>query len=302
MNALTVKKITKSFGAVHALDSVSFSIRKGEVFGLLGPNGAGKTTLISILCGFLIADSGSARILEMNCDKERQNIRKRMNFISGFGGITEYFTAREALRFYASLYNMDNIDERVDSALKATGLWDYRNRVASDFSSGLGRRYLLSKALLNDPDVVLLDEPTVGLDVESAERARKIISDLKKKGKTILLTTHNMREAGELCDRLALIRKGKIIDSGTYSELSKKYFRMEGLKIECKKKKLLEGRLKKISGISSIKKRGRALTILYEKKSDTEKIIAAAMECGIIRIRSIEPDLEDIYSKVMRSA
>ncbi len=302
MDAVEVRGITKRFKEVQALDSINFSIRKGEIFGLLGPNGAGKTTLISILCGFLIPDSGSAKILDMDCEKHRGQIRKRINFISGFGGITEYFTAKEALGFYCSLYNLDNIEKRVDEALRATGLWDYRNRIASDFSSGLGRRYLLSKVLLNDPEVVLLDEPTVGLDVESTMRARKIIMNLRKRGKTILLTTHNMREAEELCDRLALIRNGRIIDSGTYRELSKKYFRMVGLEIECRRRGELENRISNLKGINSIKRKGRAIVVYYEKKSDTEKIIRTAMKSSIIKIRSIEPNLEDIYSKVMKSA
>jgi ABC-2 type transport system ATP-binding protein len=301
MNVLSVQGIEKSFGKIKALDSITFSIKKGEVFGLLGPNGAGKTTLISILCGFLIPDSGKAEMFGMDCDSKSDQIRKRMNFISGFSGITEYFTAREALKFYCSLYSMDNADKRVDDALKATGLWEHRDRTASNFSSGLGRRYLMSKVLLNDPEVLLLDEPTVGLDVESAARTRTIIKDLKKRGKTILLTTHNMREAEELCDRLALIRKGKIIESGTYREMQKKHFTMEGLEIECRDSNKLEKELASMK-ISRITKKGRTLTILYEKKSDTEKIIALAMKHGIIRVRSIEPELEHVYSKVMNSA
>ncbi|MBN1170190.1 ABC transporter ATP-binding protein [Candidatus Micrarchaeota archaeon] len=305
MEIVSVKKLSKTFTSgsdtVRALNSVDFSIKKGEVFGLLGPNGAGKTTLISIMCGFLTPDSGKAEMFGLDCTRESGKIRKRMNLASGFSGISDYFTAEELLYFFCMLYGLDNPKERVEKSLKLTGLEKYRKRRAADFSSGLGRRFLISKALINDPEVLLLDEPTVGLDVDSAAALRSMISELKNKGKTILLTTHNMKEAGELCDRIALIRNGSIIVCGTFSDLRKKFFPYEVLKIQSPDAEKLEKLLSK--SVVRIKKTANSLKIYLKHPKDAAPLIKKIAASGI-EIRSIypvEPELEDLYTRVMRS-
>jgi len=306
-SVLSVQKISKEFisGAerVKAVDSVSFSIEKGEVFGLLGPNGAGKTTLISILCGFLIPTDGKAEMFGMDCTYESEKIHKRMNFTSGFGGVSEFFTAEELLHFYCMAYNLDNRKERIENALKETNITKYRNRRVSDFSSGLSRRFLISKSILNNPEVLLLDEPTVGLDVDSAKATRNLIRKMKKEGKTILLTTHNMKEAEELCDRVALIKEGKIIALGKFSELRRKFFPFEVLEIYCGNPSEIEKLVSKNKNVSKTEKSKDSLKIFLKNKKGIDEVLrlASKSKTEIRKVNTIEPQLEHLYAKVMRN-
>jgi ABC-2 type transport system ATP-binding protein len=303
---VSVKNISKSFTSgkdtVKALDCVDIEIHKGEIFGLLGPNGSGKTTLISILCGFLIPDSGEATIFGLNCTHESEKIQKKMNFVSGFGGISEFLSASELLNFYCMLYNLDNADQRVKKALELTGLEKYKDRRPADFSSGLGRRFLISKALLNDPEALLLDEPTVGLDVDAAINLRSLVTKMKKQGKTILLTTHNMKEAEELCDRVGLIRDGKIIACGKFSELRDKFFPHEVIEVRCKKPGTIEKILSKEKSIALIKRSGNSIKIFLKSENDAPKVLKliTCAKAEILSINTIEPELEDLYTKLMR--
>jgi len=304
---ISVKNISKTFTSgnesVKAIDSVNFEIKKGEVFGLLGPNGAGKTTLISILCGFLIPTEGNAAIFDMDCTNESEKIHKRMNFTSGFGGVSEFFTVEELMYFFCMAYNLDNKKERIENALKETNIFKYRKRRASDFSSGLSRRFLISKALLNDPEVLLLDEPSVGLDVDSAKATRKLIRKMKKEGKTILLTTHNMKEAEELCDRVALIKDGKIIASGEFSELRKKFFPFEVLEIHCDKPPEIEKLISGNKNVSRIEKSKESLKIFLKNKKGIDEIfrLISKSKTTIKKVNTVEPKLEHLYTKVMRN-
>jgi ABC-2 type transport system ATP-binding protein len=304
---IRAKSISKSFTSggdtVKALNSVNIEINKGEIFGLLGPNGSGKTTLISILCGFLIPDEGQASIFGRNCTNESEKIQKRMNFVSGFGGISEFFSAEELLRFYCMLYNLDNSKQRVKRALELTGLEKYKSRRPADFSSGLGRRFLISKALLNDPEALLLDEPTVGLDVDAALNLRALVKKMKKQGTTILLTTHNMKEAEELCDRVGLIKEGRIIACGKFEELRDKFFPHEVLEIRCKKPDLLKKFLSGKKSVIKTKKSGDLIKIFLKSEKDVGKIlsIVTATGAGITSINTVEPELEDLYTKLMRA-
>jgi ABC-2 type transport system ATP-binding protein len=302
---ISAKNISKSFisggETVKALDSVNIEIKEGEIFGLLGPNGSGKTTLISILCGFLIPDSGDATIFGTDCTQEPEKIQKKMNFVSGFSGITEYFSAMEMLHYYCMLYNLGNAAKRVEKALKQTNLEKYKNRTAAEFSSGLRRRILISKALLNDPQVLLLDEPTVGLDVEAAASLRLLIKKMKKQGRTILLTTHNMKEAEGLCDRVGLISEGRIIECGTFSELKKRFFPLEVLHVRCNNPEKIEKLLSKRKRIARTKISENAIKIFLKENSDIEPILNIVMSsnAGIKSINTIEPELEDIYIKLI---
>lgn len=304
---VSVKNLSKTFSStgqeIKALDNLNINISKGEVFGLLGPNGAGKTTLISILCGFLIPDTGEASIFGMHCTNKCEKIQKRMNFVSGFGGVSEFFTTEELLYFYCMLYNLDNQKQRVDKALKITGLEKYKKRMPADFSSGLGRRFLISKALLTDPEVLLLDEPTVGLDVESARNLRKHIKSMKKQGTTILLTTHNMREAEELCDRVALIKEGRIIACGTFKDLKAKFFPYDVLEICCTQLSKIESLVSKRKSVVKTKKKNGTIKIYFKDRSDINAVLKLLSNSSIdiTSINTHEPELEDLYSRVMQN-
>ncbi len=225
MNALTVSNAAKEFQQekqkIRALDGVSFEILPGEIFGLLGPNGAGKTTLISAICGLLELDSGKIEVFGKDAVKQRSRISQEINLVTGFAGLLRELTVEDLLYYYSLLYSLLDKEKAIQTVLEKTGLEQKRKQVAHNLSSGYRQRFYIAKALLNNPKLLLMDEPTVGLDVASAYRIRALIRELKKNGTTILLTTHYMQEAEQLCDRIALINHGQIIACGTMTELRK---------------------------------------------------------------------------------
>ncbi len=222
MDSIIISNVSKSFKKIRALNNVSLSIKKGELFGLLGPNGAGKTTLLSILTGLTTADSGKAEILGMDVEKDLYKILQEINMVRGFSGVPDKMTARELLSYYAMLYELKNRRKKVEETMKLAGIKERKDGIVANFSSGFRQRFFIAKAMLNDPEVLLLDEPTVGLDVRMAMDVRELIKKLNKKGVTIILTTHYMKEAEELCGRIAVIHKGRIITIATPKELMEK--------------------------------------------------------------------------------
>ena len=225
MEALTVINAVKVFRDKNtktvALDNVSLTIKQGEIVGLLGPNGAGKTTLISSICGLLELDSGTVTVFGKDSLKEKEGVSSDINLITGFAGLLQGLSVEKLLTYYALLYNVKNMEKAIDNVIAETGLQEKRKQVAQTLSSGFKQRFYIAKALLSNPKMLLMDEPTVGLDVKSAIQIRQLVKKLKKEGKTILLTTHYMLEAEELCDRIALINGGKIVALGTSKELKK---------------------------------------------------------------------------------
>ncbi|HEM5299419.1 TPA: ABC transporter ATP-binding protein [Streptococcus suis] len=208
---------------VEALKDISFSIEKGEIFGLLGPNGAGKSTTIKILSTMLLPTSGKVTISGFDVYKDERQIREKINFIFG-GERSLYFrlSAQDNLFYFADLYKIPRKKqlEIVPSLLKLVGLENVAKRRVETFSKGMKQRLQIARALLNDPEIIFLDEPSIGLDPVGALELRNIIKDLAKKGKTILLTTHYMAEAEELCDRIAIINHGEIVTCGTIEEIA----------------------------------------------------------------------------------
>lgn len=222
MVTLSVKNVSKTFKArgysVKALDGVSLEIN-GGIYGLLGPNGAGKTTLISIMSGLMLPDAGDV-LLDGESILHR-SISDKINVLSGFSEPLHGLSVRELLRYYGYLYGIPSPDKKADELLELAGLADRKNEMASYLSSGLKQRFYIAKSLINDPKILFLDEPTVGLDVESARHLREQIKKFRSRGMTLVLTTHNMREAEELCDRLSIIHKGRILHTGTVESLRK---------------------------------------------------------------------------------
>jgi len=226
MPALLVEGAVKEFGdaktRIRALDDVSLSIGEGEILGLLGPNGAGKTTLISAICGLVELDCGKIRVFGKDALKEKEKVSSDLNLITGFAGLLQGLSVEKLLMYYCQLYNVSDKKAAIENALTQTGLREKRAQAAQTLSSGYKQRFYIAKALLSDPKLLLMDEPTVGLDVKSAMSVRALVKNLRRSGKTILLTTHYMREAEELCDRIALISHGKITAIGTVAQLRKK--------------------------------------------------------------------------------
>ena len=229
VKGLTREYATRSFfGGVakvtKALDGIDFQVAPGELFGLIGPNGAGKTTTVKIPTTLLTPTSGEARILGLNVTRDLYEIRRRIGIVfGGERGLYNRVSALDNLRYFSDLYGVDPsvAKERIPGLLKAVGLADRAQEKVEKYSRGMKQRLHIAKALVHDPEVLFLDEPTIGLDPAGARDIRNMIREMKKEGKTILLTTHYMFEAEELCQRVAVISKGKIVALDTPSELKK---------------------------------------------------------------------------------
>ncbi len=301
MPAVKIENVSKKFSSadvsINALTDVSFEIEEGEIFGLLGPNGAGKTTLISIMAGIVTPETGDAQIYGMHCAKESTRIQKIINVVSGFTGVPYSLSCEEALKYYAYLYGIRDQDSKIREVARLTNSEYFLKQQASDISSGMRQRFMIAKALINDPKIIILDEPTVGLDVESSVSIRNLIGNLKKEGRTILLTTHNMKEAEELCDRIAFINKGKIIAVGTAEELKKKIRNGKKIQIVTDDQ---EETARSLRGYA-VKKIGEK-TLEVTVRDDMKKVLKtlSGTKCRIHSIGEVEPSLEETYLEYMR--
>ncbi|HXH83947.1 MAG TPA: ABC transporter ATP-binding protein [Candidatus Tectomicrobia bacterium] len=207
-----------------ALRGVSFAVRRGAIVGLLGPNGAGKTTLLSILATLLVPDAGRATVLGLDVVRDAGALRRRLNMASGRPSFLWSLHVAEIVAFYGRLYGLSGgaLRRRVDALLEQYELTEYRRIPYNELSTGLKQRVALAKALVNDPELLFLDEPTLGLDPDVSVRVRQHVADLRReRGMTIVLTTHYMREADELCDEVAFIKRGRILAQGTPADLKR---------------------------------------------------------------------------------
>ena len=207
---------------VKAVDGISFEVRRGEIFGLLGQNGAGKTTTIKMLTTLLAPTDGTCKVLGCNTFGEERRIRTRINFIFGGElGVYRRLSARDNLRYFSNLYLIPRKeqDERIQKILELVDLAERADDLAETYSKGMIQRLQIARGLINDPEILFMDEPTVGLDPVGARMLRDIIRRLKEEGRTVLLTTHNLAEVEELCDRLVIINKGKVVARGTPEEI-----------------------------------------------------------------------------------
>jgi ABC-2 type transport system ATP-binding protein len=209
---IEVDSLVKHYGEVKAVDGVSFSVEEGETFGLLGPNGAGKTTLMEILCCLRRFDSGKATIRGFDLVKDSRNVRASIGFCPQETLLYDLLSVRENLAFSASLYSMDSktFKERLEFSTKVLGVGEFIKRKVQKLSGGMKRRANLAASIIHDPPIVILDEPTVGFDPTVKRDFWELIRNLKSYGKTVLLSTHDMYEADEICDRVAIMEKGKV--------------------------------------------------------------------------------------------
>lgn len=218
---IEIEGLVKRYGDVSALDGLSLTVPRGSVFGFLGPNGAGKTTTISLLLGLGEPSEGSARVLGFDTVAAADDIRTRVGALLDENGLYEQMSAYENLLFYARVWRFtpQQAEARIHRVLSGIGLWDRRDDLAGSLSTGMQQRLALARAQLHDPELLFLDEPTAGLDVVSAREVRDQLATLARGGRTIFLTTHNMSEAEELCARVAIIRRGRLVAEGEPSAL-----------------------------------------------------------------------------------
>ena len=225
MNTLVnVKNLSKNFSSFEAVKEISFNINESEILGLLGPNGCGKTTTIGMMLGLLKPTSGEVIINGLNVEKNRINLLKKMNFISPYIELPKKLTVKENLMVYGKLYSVNSINNRIDYLTETLRLSEFINKKTGELSSGQKNRVSLAKAVINDPDILLLDEPTASLDPETGDFVRTFIEKISSEKKmSILLASHNMDEVKRLCKSILMMKDGKIIDRGTPSEIINKH-------------------------------------------------------------------------------
>lgn len=220
MSIIEVNELKKSFKDVNAINGLTLSVNKGELFSLLGENGAGKTTAIKVLCGLLSADSGSVRLFETTYSENEESIKSRINLSPQESAFAPYLTVEENVKLIASLYGLDReeMQKRTEEIINTLSLNEVKKRKAKTLSGGTKRRLSIAMALVTKPEILFLDEPTLGLDVRARRELWKVIESLKGKV-TVILTTHYMEEAEALSDRVGIMQKGKLIALGTVDEL-----------------------------------------------------------------------------------
>ena len=226
---ITVEKITKRFGNKTALNQIQFNVEKGEIFGFLGPSGAGKTTLINILTGQLKADEGTTQLLGKDTKDLTPEDLAHIGLVGDSSGYYEKLSLEKNLIVYAKIYGLPN--SRVDEVLEQVGLLESKKTIAEKLSTGMRQRMFLARALLNRPELLFLDEPTSGLDPMTSKKIHRLLKELKAAGTTIFLTTHDMVEATEMCDRISLLNQGDLVEIGTPRDIIQKYNKEKRVKV-----------------------------------------------------------------------
>lgn len=226
---ITVEKITKRFGNKTALNQIQFNVEKGEIFGFLGPSGAGKTTLINILTGQLKADEGTTQLLGKDTKDLTPEDLAHIGLVGDSSGYYEKLSLEKNLIVYAKIYGLPN--SRVDEVLEQVGLLESKKTIAEKLSTGMRQRMFLARALLNRPELLFLDEPTSGLDPMTSKKIHRLLEELKAAGTTIFLTTHDMVEATEMCDRISLLNQGDLVEIGTPRDIIQKYNKEKRVKV-----------------------------------------------------------------------
>lgn len=221
MNVIEIENLVKKYGDFVAVDNVSLSIKEGEIYGLLGPNGAGKSTTISTICGLTKISSGDIKIFNKSVKEGDISIKKKIGLVPQEIALYNDFTAKENLSFFGEIYGLRGraLKEAVDRALEFVGLMDVKNKAAKEFSGGMLRRLNIACGIVHNPKIIIMDEPTVGIDTQSRNHILESIKKLNKHGATIIYTSHYMEEVETLCNKIAIIDHGKVIVEGTKDEL-----------------------------------------------------------------------------------
>jgi len=290
----------------EALKGVDLQIEEREIFGILGPNGAGKTTLLSILCTLLLPDRGNVYILGMDALHDGHQIRKRVNVVSGNANFLWSLTVRENLHYYGMLYGLTGKEreKKVETLINLFNLEEHRNIPFDELSTGMKQRLSLAKSLINDPEILFLDEPTVGLDPDVSIRIREeILSIHKERGMTVLLTTHNMKEAEYLCGRIAFLKEGKILTTGTAEALKRMVRIGDRLKIEFKGR-IQEEELLRADGVINFTISNNLCEIVVDEGEKRLGALVAMLAQGGAQIKKVtlgQTDLEDVFVEFAKS-
>lgn len=298
MSAVSFQSVSKTYsspkGDFRALQQVSLEIEEGEFFGLLGPNGAGKTTLISILAGLSRASSGRVSVLGHDVQGDPAKARQRLGIVPQELVFDPFFNVRETLRLQSGYFGIRNNNAWIDELLESLGLSDKANANMRELSGGMKRRVMVAQALVHKPPVIVLDEPTAGVDVELRQTLWHFIGQLNKQGHTVLLTTHYLEEAEALCSRVAMLKRGQIVTLARMDELLKS---ASSTVLQFKTDDALPADLAARARVT-----GRIVQIPAQDASDVEQLLAALRQGGVqpqeVEIR--RADLEDVFIHVMQ--
>ena len=305
-NALKVEKLTKIYSKdspqeIKALNNLNLEVKVGEIFGLLGPNGAGKTSILNILAGTVIKDSGSVNVWGYDLDKNSRQVRSSIGIVPQEVNLDAFFSPRQLLELQAGLYGIKKADRITDTILKMVSLEKQANSYARSLSGGMKRRLLIAKAMVHRPPILVLDEPTAGVDVQLRQNLWNNVKELNRQGVTIILTTHLMHEAEEMCNKIAIINKGNLIKLDTTKNLLQS---IKTKKITFKVQKINKINSNSLDGIKFTHNSENEIIVSYEKdKHKIDEIINKVKEAGmeIYDISTNEGNLEDVFVDLTKS-
>tara|TARA_Y100000996_G_scaffold204524_1_gene160438 strand:- start:1778 stop:2704 length:927 start_codon:yes stop_codon:yes gene_type:complete len=301
--ALSAENLTKIYSKdnsstknILALNKFNLQVKKGEIFGLLGPNGAGKTTFINILAGTVIKTSGKANVWGFDLDENPRQVRANIGIVPQEINFDPFFSPRKLLELQAGFYGVKQSDRITDSILETVSLIKQADAYTRSLSGGMKRRLLIAKAMVHQPPILFLDEPTAGVDVELRQNLWSNVKKLNKLGVTIFLTTHNLNEAQEMCDRIGIINKGNLVALDTTQKLLD---RIESKKIKFKVKNSNQFEKIKLDGVKFVKNTSEIIAIYDRSRFKFDQIIDAVKNnAEILDISTDEGDLEDIFLQV----
>ena len=305
-NALKVEKLTKIYSKknsneIKALNNLNLEVKEGEIFGLLGPNGAGKTTFLNILAGTVIKNSGSVNVWGYDLDKNPRQVSSSIGIVPQEVNLDAFFSPKKLLELQAGLYGIPPEERITDTILRLVSLEEQANSYSRSLSGGMKRRLLIAKAMVHRPPILVLDEPTAGVDVELKKNLWNNVKTLNKQGVTIILTTHLMQEAQEMCNRIAILNKGNLVKLDTTDNLLNS---IKTKKIIFKVKKIIALNPKDLDGIKLTYNSNNEVVASYERnKHKIDEIISKIKSVGmeIYDISTDEGDLEDVFINVTKS-
>ena len=301
-NVIEVENLTKTFGAVTAVDRVSFHVREGEIFGFLGPNGAGKTTTTRMLTGVVPMGGGSVRIFGHDIRKEPVRAKQRFGVVPETSNAYVELTAWQNLMLMGDLYGIGRThsERRSRDLLETLGLYGRRDQKVQGYSKGMKQRLILAMALIHEPELLFLDEPTSGLDVQSTQTILVLLRDLNTDGTTIFLTTHNMEEANRLCDRIGIIRAGKIVAIDAPERLKTAIDRLHRLEVSFDRPVSADV-LAGLDGVAEADRTGDKWRIVTEDPDLViRSLVAFSSDCGaaILTLNTLAPSLDEVFLRL----
>ena len=305
-NALKVEKLTKiyskkSSNKIIALNDLNLEVKEGEIFGLLGPNGAGKTTFLNILAGTVVKNSGIVNVWGYDLDKDPRQVRASIGIVPQEVNLDPFFSPKNLLELHAGLYGIKKKDRITDSILKLVSLENQANSYARSLSGGMKRRLLVAKALVHQPPIIFLDEPTAGVDVELRKKLWENVKSLNEKGVTIILTTHYLEEAEKMCDRIGILNNGNLVALDSTKNLLN---RSKIKKVSFKTNKKVSLNIENLKSLNIISSDINEISLSYDKnKISIEDIIDLIKntDTQILDISTDDGDLEDVFFQLTKN-